>query len=86
MQFILKAQLGFQEATAFAGDIHVVRSSGGIPHLKKSSTEQETATGGQSSLWRYGLFAAEPLTSCLWFQDVSSPSHMARMTDGRELR
>src|SRR5690606_27074718 len=36
---------------------------GGVPHLKKSSTELDAATGGlQSSPWRCGLSAAEALS------------------------
>ena len=47
--------------------------SGGVLHLKKSSTELDAATGGlQSSPWRCGLCAAEALTSSLRLEDVTS--------------
>lgn len=50
--------------------------SGGVQHLKKSSTEPTAATGGlQSSPWRCGLSAAEALSSNSRFQDASSSPH-----------
>ena len=52
---------------------HAPCAFGGIPHLKKSSTDSDAATGGlQSSPWRCGLSAAEALASSLRLEDANS--------------